>query len=226
MGAMKRLGTSDELLINWMCIAKDRMPEVRAAFEEAQGKSLTEWIEGECNADYKDLLVRLANRDCMWFPGVEVALQMPAPPSKKRVIEQFNKTFNELCAKKRAAPDDTLELTEDYQQELGSVFQYYGALSNCVPNVDKKGLWDLTNAVGFPPADDGPDLDATFDEWDYSGSGEITWNDFVREMATRINDPNHYNADPLPETVDCEEILTPSPPAAPPKHGIRPGNRR
>ena len=32
VGAMKGIGTSDELLINWMCLAKDRMDEVRKAF--------------------------------------------------------------------------------------------------------------------------------------------------------------------------------------------------
>merc|ERR1712151_1344573 len=48
VSAMKGLGTSDELLINWMCIGKDRMDEVRAAFEEQQGKPLSEWIEGDC----------------------------------------------------------------------------------------------------------------------------------------------------------------------------------
>jgi hypothetical protein len=57
----------------------------------------------------------------------------------------------------------------------------------------------MTNAIGFPPADDGPDLLATFHEWDSSGTGEICWNDFVVEMTTRVNDPNHYEADLLPE---------------------------
>jgi len=85
---------------------------------------------------------------------------------------------------------------------MGNAFLYYGALSSCAPNLDIPGLWDLTNAVGFPPGDDGPDLVATFHEWDVSGTGEITWNDFVREMTTRINDPNHFEAQPLPETID------------------------
>merc|ERR1719310_2409163 len=132
-------------------------------------------------------------------------------------VSRFNKTFNEMCRKKKEKPDEVLVPPEEAAQEMGNAFLYYGSRSSCAPNLDKRGLWDLTNAVGFPPADDGPDLEATFDEWDYSGSGEITWNDFVREMATRINDPNHYNAEPLPETIDCEEILTPSPPSAPPK---------
>lgn len=89
-----------------------------------------------------------------------------------------------------------------HTQAMGNAFLYYGALSSCAPNLDIPGLWDLTNAVGFPPGDDGPDLVATFHEWDVSGTGEITWNDFVREMTTRINDPNHFEADPLPETID------------------------
>merc|ERR1719183_3152585 len=66
--AMKGLGTSDNLLINWLCIAKDRMDEVREAFQEKNGKSLAEWIDGDCgNADYKDTLMRLANRECLKF---------------------------------------------------------------------------------------------------------------------------------------------------------------
>jgi len=84
----------------------------------------------------------------------------------------------------------------------GNAFFYYGATSSCAPNIDIPGLWALTNAVRFPPGDDGPDLVATFHEWDVSGTGEITWNDFVREMTTRINDPNHYEAELLPETID------------------------
>ena len=88
------------------------------------------------------------------------------------------------------------------RQAMGNAFLYYGSLSSCAPNLDIPGLWDLTNACGFPPGDDGPDLVATFHEWDVSGTGEITWNDFVREMTTRINDPGHFNADPLPESID------------------------
>ena len=89
---------------------------------------------------------------------------------------------------------------------MGNAFLYYGSLSTCAPNLDIPGLWDLTNACGFPPGDDGPDLVATFHEWDVSGTGEITWNDFVREMTTRINDPGHFEADPLPETIDAISI--------------------
>ena len=72
---------------------------------------------------------------------------------------------------------------------MGNAFLYYGSTSSCAPNLDIPGLWDLTNACGFPPGDNGPDLVTTFHEWDVSGTGEITWNDFVREMTTRINDP-------------------------------------
>ena len=89
---------------------------------------------------------------------------------------------------------------------MGNAFLYYGSLSSCAPNLDIPGLWDLTNACGFPPGDDGPDLVATFNEWDVSGTGEITWNDFVREMTTRINDPGHFDADPLPQTIDMISI--------------------
>mmetsp|Transcript_16540 Transcript_16540/g.30594 ORF Transcript_16540/g.30594 Transcript_16540/m.30594 type:complete len:1387 (+) Transcript_16540:94-4254(+) len=204
-GAMAGLGTSDNLLINFMCIAKDRMDEVRVAFEALTEKPLAEWIDGDCgDADYKDLLIRLANRKVQKFAGSDVMLTIPPPPSKDMAIYKFNKCFNALCALKKANPDDILVPPEEAQQEMGPVFMFYGQKSSCAPNLDKDGLWDLTNAVGFPPADDGPDLIATFQEWNYSGSGEITWNDFVREMGTRINDPNHYEADPLAENEPSE----------------------
>eukprot|EP00413_Alexandrium_margalefii_P003133 CAMPEP_0204519498 /NCGR_PEP_ID=MMETSP0661-20131031/4766_1 /ASSEMBLY_ACC=CAM_ASM_000606 /TAXON_ID=109239 /ORGANISM="Alexandrium margalefi, Strain AMGDE01CS-322" /LENGTH=155 /DNA_ID=CAMNT_0051525003 /DNA_START=1 /DNA_END=465 /DNA_ORIENTATION=- len=138
---------------------------------------------------------------------------MAPPASKEDAILRFTKSFNSLCRQRRQAGEDILPKEED-QQEMGCAFLYFGALSSCAPNLDMPGLWELTNAVGFPPADDGPDLIATFHEWNYSGSGEITWNDFVREMTTRINDPNHFEADPLPETIDQLETMVINRPAA------------
>lgn len=199
VGAMKGLGTSDELLINWMCIAKDRMDEVRAAFEEAEGNRLAEWIAGDCSGDYADTLVKLANRACYKFAGAEAGLTIQAPPSQDEAVLRFNRTFNRLCKQKHKNPHENLVPPEDAQQEMGCVFLWFSQNSSCSPDLDKPGLWELTNACGFPPADDEGDLQATFDEWDYSGTDQITWNDFVREMATRINDPNHFEADPLPE---------------------------
>jgi annexin A7/11 len=61
--AMKGLGTSDQLLINFMCIAKDEMGEVRKAFKMLNGKSLVDWVEGDCSGDYKKCLAALANRN-------------------------------------------------------------------------------------------------------------------------------------------------------------------
>lgn len=200
--SMKGIGTSDDLLINWMCIAKDRMDEVREEFKalNSDGKDLAQWIDGDCgNADYKDLLMRLANRYVYKFVGSDVAMTIPPPMSQDMAIYQFAKVFNEFCRIKKQNPGRQLQISDEAQQEMGTVFMFYGKSSSCCPNLDKRGVWDLTNAVGFPPADDGPDLVATFNEWDVSGTGEITWNDFVREMTTRINDPNHYEADPLPE---------------------------
>eukprot|EP00933_Yihiella_yeosuensis_P077968 TRINITY_DN8901_c0_g1_i1.p1 TRINITY_DN8901_c0_g1~~TRINITY_DN8901_c0_g1_i1.p1 ORF type:complete len:1206 (+),score=316.04 TRINITY_DN8901_c0_g1_i1:534-3620(+) len=201
-GAMAGLGTSDNLLINWMVLSKDRMDEVREAFAGLyDGQDLAKWIEGDCSGDYKDTLVRLANRRCARFAGQEVGLSMAPPASKEDALLRFTKTFNRLCKRRREKGENIVPSEED-QQEMGNAFLYYGSLSSCAPNLDMPGLWDLTNACGFPPADDGPDLVATFLEWDYSGTGEITWNDFVREMATRINDPGHFEAEPLPETID------------------------
>jgi len=202
MSSMKGLGTSDNLLINWMCLAKERMDEVREHFEALDSRGLAKWIDGDCgNADYKDTLIRLANRRCERFSGQEVGLSIAPPISKEDAILKFTKTFNKLCQRRKKNGDNIIPAEED-QQAMGNAFLYYGALSSCAPNLDIPGLWDLTNAVGFPPGDDGPDLVATFHEWDVSGTGEITWNDFVREMTTRINDPNHFEAQPLPETID------------------------
>jgi hypothetical protein len=196
--AMKGLGTSDNLLINMMCVAKGRMDEVREAFRNANGKELAEWIDGDCSGDYKNLLIKLANREVYKFSGSDCMIQVPPPPSKEMAQYKFAKTFNKNIAVKRQAPDERRELPEEDLQAMGEVFMYYGKNSSCAPNMDRQGVWDLTNAVGFPPADDGEDLTATFREWDYSGSGEITWNDFAREMTERVNAPQHYN-DPLPE---------------------------
>eukprot|EP00931_Biecheleriopsis_adriatica_P005709 TRINITY_DN107194_c0_g1_i1.p1 TRINITY_DN107194_c0_g1~~TRINITY_DN107194_c0_g1_i1.p1 ORF type:complete len:1503 (-),score=410.13 TRINITY_DN107194_c0_g1_i1:97-4557(-) len=202
-GAMAGLGTSDNLLINWMCISKERMDEVREHFSALyDGQSLAKWIDGDCgNADYKDTLIRLANRRCDRFSGQEVFLSISPPSTKEDAVLKFNKRFNKLCRLRREKGEEIVPTEED-QQEMGNAFLYYGALSSCAPNLDIPGMWDLTNACGFPPADDGPDLVATFHEWDVSGTGEITWNDFVREMATRVNDPGHFEADPLAETID------------------------
>ena len=62
-GAMKGLGTSDELLINFLVIAKGEMAEVRRAFAAATGQCLVDWVEGECSGDYKKTLMRLVNRN-------------------------------------------------------------------------------------------------------------------------------------------------------------------
>jgi hypothetical protein len=206
---MKGLGTSDTLLINWMCLAKDRMDEVRTEFQSPDigGKGLDEWIDGDCGSkDYKDLLMRLARREVYKVVGegggsfADVAISVAPPVKQEDGLYKFCKIFNEYCAKRKANPDGPeLKLPDEAQQEMAAVFMFYGKKSSCCPNMDKQGVWDMTNAVGFPPADDGPDLIATFQEWDVSGTGEITWNDFIREMTTRINDPNHYNAEPLPE---------------------------
>lgn len=206
LSSMKGLGTSDNLLINWMCIAKERMDEVKEFFSELEPRGLPAWIAEECgDNDYKDTLLRLANRKCERFSGQEVGLSISPPESKEQAIPQFTTTFNRLCQMRREKGDNIIP-TEEHQQAMGNAFLYYGSMSSCAPNLDIPGLWELTNACGFPPADDGPDLVATFHEWDVSGTGEITWNDFVREMTTRINDPGHFNSDPLPETIDMISI--------------------
>ncbi|CAE7596577.1 Anxa4 [Symbiodinium pilosum] len=206
LSSMKGLGTSDNLLINWMCIAKERMDEVRAYFQELGAGDLPAWIASECgDSDYKDTLIRLANRRCERFAGQEVGLSIAPPLTKEDAVLKFTTTFNKLCKRRRETSGNIIPGEED-QQAMGNAFLYHGSLSSCAPNLDIPGLWDLTNACGFPPGDNGPDLVATFHQWDVSGTGEITWNDFVREMTTRVNDPSHFNADPLPETLDMISI--------------------
>jgi len=198
---MAGLGTSDGLLINWMCISKERMDEVREAYLATYDRELWGRIKEDCSGDYADTLMRLANRRCDRFSGKEVMLSIPPPASKIDAVLKFTKSFNKLMKLRKEKGEDIVP-TEEEQQEMGSAFLYFGSTSSCAPNIDIPGLWALTNAVGFPPGDDGPDLVATFDEWDVSGTGEITWNDFVREMTTRINDPTHFDGAPLPATID------------------------
>lgn len=203
---MDGFGTTDNLLINFMCISKDRMDEVREAFmAENDGQELSQWIDGDCgNKDYKDLLMRLANRDVYKYAGSNVMVQVPPPPSKDHALFQFAKTFNRLCRKKKADPGTDLVISEDDMQEMANIFMFFGQSSSCCPNLDMQCVYDLLMASKFvpddwPPPEDNPDMVATFNEWDYSGSGEICWNDYAKEMTTRCNDPTHYEAEPLPE---------------------------
>lgn len=194
VGAMKGLGTSDNLLINWMILGKERMDEVREAFEASVGQPLSEWIEGDCSADYKDTLVALANRKVTKFPGSEVGLTIAPPLSPEAAIEKFRLVFMNLCRLKAKNSDENLIPSEEHQQDMGMVFAYFAARSSVAPNLDRNGVWELTSAIGFAPADQEEDLSATFWEWDYDGIGEITWNNFVQEMTTRVNDPNHWES--------------------------------
>lgn len=208
--AMKGIGTTDNLLINLMCLGKDRMDEIREQFSKVyEGETLDGWIDGDCSGDYKDTLLRVARRECLKFPGVEVACQAPAPPTAKEAVLRFNKTFNWLCQKKlgnRARGDNSkLSIDEASQQELGCAFLYWGSRSSCAPNLDMRACWDMTVAISegssvmFMPQNDGDDLKEMFREWDVSGSGFVDWNDFVHEMTTRINDPMHFEAPLLAE---------------------------
>lgn len=194
VGAMKGLGTSDNLLINWMILGKERMDEVREAFEIQTGGPLVEWIEGDCSADYKDTLVALAKRKVTKFPGSEVGLTIAPPLTPEVAIEKFRLVFMNLCRIKAKNPEDNLIPSEEHQQDMGTVFAYFGSRSSVAPNLDRNGVWDLTSAIGFAPADQEEDLSATFWEWDYDGIGEISWNNFVQEMTTRVNDPNHWES--------------------------------
>ena len=62
-GAMKGLGTADELLINFMVLAKEDMMAVRKCFHGLNKKMLEDWIESETSGDYKKTLLMLAGRN-------------------------------------------------------------------------------------------------------------------------------------------------------------------
>merc|ERR1719272_1224573 len=165
------------------------MDEVREAFSAQEGSELADWIEGDCSGDYKDTLVRLSKRRCFAFPGSDQGLTIAPPKNQDQAVHLFNKCFNRCCAKKKENPDQAIVISEAEQQQMAVIFSYFGKQSEIAPNLDRQGVWDLTNACGpgFTPGDDGEDLDATFDEWDVSGSGDICWNDFVAEMTVRVN---------------------------------------
>jgi len=195
--SMKGLGTSDMLLINWMCISKDRMDEVRDAFQEQTGGSLVEWIEGDCSGDYKNTLVGIANRQCLKFPGCEAQLTVPPCANEEDCVRIFRDTFIKCCKGKKKEPDETYIIHEEEAQMLGMAFMFFGQNSSCTPDMDKQSIWTMTNAISsrFIPQNQEDDLDATFYEWNYSGSGQICWNDFVQEMQARVNDEQYWEAD-------------------------------
>merc|ERR1712048_768600 len=113
------------------------MDEVREQFSKVyDGEDLASWINGDCSGDYKDTLVRIAERECVRFVGVEVACTVPPPPSEEESILRFNRTFNKLCKMKKSNPDEFLEISEEAQQELGCAFLFWGAKSSCKPNLD------------------------------------------------------------------------------------------
>eukprot|EP00438_Fugacium_kawagutii_P009104 Skav217842 [mRNA] locus=scaffold3024:24359:43523:+ [translate_table: standard] len=62
-GAMKGLGTADQLLINFMVLAKEDMMAVRKEFHKINNKLLEDWIESETSGDYKNTLLMLAGRN-------------------------------------------------------------------------------------------------------------------------------------------------------------------
>lgn len=60
---MKGLGTADQLLINFMVLAKEDMMAVRKEFHKINNKLLEDWIESETSGDYKNTLLMLAGRN-------------------------------------------------------------------------------------------------------------------------------------------------------------------
>lgn len=76
--------------------------------------------------------------------------------------------------------------TPDEKQVLESLWNVYAMPHK--GRINKWQLLDLLKAIEQPPADEGQDLDDTFNEWDTKQDGWIDWDEFYQEMVTRVND--------------------------------------
>jgi Ca2+-binding EF-hand superfamily protein len=75
--------------------------------------------------------------------------------------------------------------TAEETQVLRTVWYQYAKNSR---TIDKWQLLELLKAINQPPENEGPDLDATFQEWDTKQDGVIDDEEFMQEMMQRIKD--------------------------------------
>lgn len=75
--------------------------------------------------------------------------------------------------------------TMDEEKVLKSLWDRYAMPHQ--GRIDKWQLLDLLKAINQPPEDEEGDLDETFREINTSGSGRITWEEFLAEMTDRVH---------------------------------------
>mmetsp|Transcript_54826 Transcript_54826/g.152974 ORF Transcript_54826/g.152974 Transcript_54826/m.152974 type:complete len:571 (-) Transcript_54826:119-1831(-) len=98
--------------------------------------------------------------------------------------ERFAEVYSQMLKRQQCGrfTGPTAEETE----VLRSLWNVYA-----MPHMGKINKWqllDLLMAIYQPPADEGADLDRTFEEWDTKKDGAIDWDEFLAEMTQRVRD--------------------------------------
>lgn len=98
--------------------------------------------------------------------------------------ERFAEVYEAMLKRKQAGRFKGP--TKDELEVLKSLWNIFG-----MPNKGKINKWqllDLLISICQPPLNEGPDLDATFQEWDTKKDGVIDWDEFLQEVIQRVND--------------------------------------
>jgi hypothetical protein len=102
--------------------------------------------------------------------------------------EIFKEVYKQMSLRKRQGCFNGA--TEKELTVLKSMWDIYG-----MPNhgrINKWQLLDLLVAIDQTPENDAEDLDATFAEWNTSGSGYISGDEFIAEIQQRVKDGHCY----------------------------------
>jgi len=195
------LTTNKRNLINWMCIAKDRMDQVRTAFAaQNSGQQLVDLVKG--SDDFRSTLASVATRVCTESAeqagAAAVGCGLPPAPSQAEAVFRFNSTVNDLC-RMRQASTEPLVIPERQQQELACAFMFWGSKSGVAPNLDRPAVGEMLRGLRMEA--DPSALPQVFRTWDSDGDGAWDWNDFVRFVAAKVNDPGFADQKPLGELI-------------------------
>eukprot|EP00927_Polykrikos_kofoidii_P027340 TRINITY_DN2408_c0_g3_i1.p1 TRINITY_DN2408_c0_g3~~TRINITY_DN2408_c0_g3_i1.p1 ORF type:complete len:554 (+),score=100.92 TRINITY_DN2408_c0_g3_i1:86-1747(+) len=96
---------------------------------------------------------------------------------------RFGEHFNQMCNRAKAGEDPAPTVAE--RGVLRMVwYTYVGGQEG----IDKMGLLGLLKGIDQPPANETTDLEETFKEINTTGSGLITFEEFVKEMEQRARD--------------------------------------